>query len=448
MNNNERIYSVSALCRETRLLLEGHFMTLNLEGEISNLARPASGHLYFTIKDDKAQIQCAMFRPKIRQINFKPTNGCHVIVKARVSLYEPRGSFQLIAEHMELAGEGLLKQQFEALKNKLFLEGLYDQAEKKPLPTIAKKVGVISSASGAAVHDILSVLNTRFPSLPVLIYPVNVQGPLSKNDIVQAIELANQRQDCDVLILTRGGGSIEDLWSFNEEIVARAIYRSNIPIISAVGHEVDTTIADFVADHRAPTPSAAAEKVSPDQQQWIKQTHILADKLSRQLLSTLNEYQQQLTHLQQRLKQAHPGLVLQINAQRLDECINRLIKAPKHRHQHEQLALSQLNTRLLQKNPRQFLNNYQQHFSSHQHRLFTTIQKKIHHTQIRFANYATALETLNPLATLSRGYSITKRKTDNKIIYSTRQVNLGDTLVIQLQDGHLKTTLDQINENT
>ena len=448
MLNVEQIYTVSRLCRETRLVLESHFLSLVIEGEISNLSCPASGHIYFTLKDDKAQVQCAMFRTQLRKIGFKPSNGMHVILHARVSLYEARGNFQLIAEQMEPAGEGALRQKFEALKNKLSVEGLYDQAAKKPLPSLAKRVAVITSPTGAAIHDILSVLNSRFPALPVLIYPVTVQGETAKFDVVEALQLANARRDCDVIILARGGGSLEDLWAFNEEIVARAIYQSEIPVISAVGHEVDFSIADFVADYRAPTPSAAAETISPDQHQWLNQLDYLASKLSTILSRTLRDKRLRLERLQQLLERAHPGSQLQFHAQRLDECRLRLLQAPDHFIQSRRLSLSELNAKLLSDSPNKKIQHFQQRVESLQYRLSSNIQQSLQSARIRFTNCNKGLETLSPLATLSRGYSISKRQSDDSIINSTRQVAVGDLLNIQLTDGSLQAKLEGICENT
>ena len=319
MLDHVKIYSVSQLCRETRLMLEGHFLTLNIEGEISNLSCPASGHIYFTLKDQSAQVQCAMFRIQRRKLGFNPSNGLQVQIKARVSLYEARGNFQLIVEQMEAAGDGLLRQQFEALKRKLENEGLYDNTHKKPLPVLASRVGVITSASGAALHDILSVLKARFPLLDVLIYPVTVQGVLAKQEIIDTLSIANQRKDCDVIILARGGGSLEDFQAFNEEQVARAIYQSNIPIVSAIGHEVDFTIADFVADCRAPTPSAAAEMISPDQFEYLSQLKQQKTRLIALHANISTAKQVHLNQLERALNRAHPGMQLQMNAQRLDD---------------------------------------------------------------------------------------------------------------------------------
>ncbi|MBV1913385.1 MAG: exodeoxyribonuclease VII large subunit [Cycloclasticus sp.] len=448
MHDNNHIYSVSELCRETRLLLEGTFLTLSIEGEISNLSRPASGHIYFTLKDDKAQVQCAMFRTPLRKVGFKPDNGTRVMLNARVSLYEARGNFQLIVEQMETAGEGALRQQYEALKQKLSNEGLYDEVHKKQLPELAKKLGVITSSSGAAIHDILTVLNSRFPSLPVLIYPVTVQGERAKHEIVDAIELANKREDCDVLILARGGGSLEDLWAFNEEIVARAIYNSTLPIISAIGHEVDFTIADFVADYRAPTPSAAAECISPDQHQWLSHLNYLAKQLSTAIYRDLSDKNQQLTQYHHRLKRAHPGMQLQMHAQRLDDYQLRLLQTPKQILQQHQLRFAELKSRLINSNPIQRTHTLQQRLSFIQQRLPLLIEHQLQRARIRFTDCNRGLETLSPLATLSRGYSISKRDSDGTIIKSTQHLRLGDKINVQLIDGTLTTSIEAINENS
>ena len=264
------IFTVSDLNREARELLEGHFPLVWVEGEISNLARPSSGHIYFSLKDEAAQVRCAMFKMRNRLLNFQPENGQQVLARARISLYEARGDFQLIIEHMEETGDGALRRQFELLKHKLFEEGLFDESHKRELPSLPTRLGVITSPSGAAIRDILSVLKRRFPGIPILIYPVPVQGNEAPPAIIDAIKTAGIRKDCDLLILARGGGSLEDLWAFNDESVARAIYHCPIPVVTGIGHEIDFTIADFVADFRAPTPSAAAEYISPDQNEWLE----------------------------------------------------------------------------------------------------------------------------------------------------------------------------------
>jgi len=300
------VFSVSRLNREARALVEGHFPLIWVEGELSNLARPSSGHLYFTLKDEQAQVRCAMFKLRNQLLGFKPDNGMQVLARARVSLYEGRGEFQLLIEHLEEAGDGALRRTFEQLKHKLAAEGLFDATQKKPLPSLPRCIGVITSPSGAALRDILSVLRRRFPALPVLVYPVPVQGQGAGEKIAAAIRLAAQRRDCDVLIVSRGGGSLEDLWAFNEEVVARAIHACDLPIISGVGHEIDFTIADFVADHRAATPSAAAELVSPDQTEWLAQLRGFELRFTQQLRTLLARHRQGLAWLEQRLQQQAP----------------------------------------------------------------------------------------------------------------------------------------------
>lgn len=260
---NREVFTVSQLNDEVRALLENQFPLIWVEGEISNLARPASGHLYFSLKDDAAQVRCAMFKMRNRLLDFQPENGQQVLLRTRVSLYPARGEFQLIVEHMEAAGDGALRRQFELLKRRLSEEGLFDPESKLPLPMVPERLGVITSPTGAAIRDILSVLKRRFPGIPVLIYPVPVQGAEAPAAIVKALRTAAARHECDLLIMARGGGSLEDLWAFNDEAVARAMHACPIPIVSGIGHEIDFTIADFVADQRAPTPSAAAELVSP-----------------------------------------------------------------------------------------------------------------------------------------------------------------------------------------
>src|SRR6187399_1267598 len=257
------VYSVSRLNKEVRLLLESGLPVLWLEGELSNFAAPASGHWYFSLKDNTAQVRCAMWRQRNTQVRFKPKDGMAVLVRARVGLYEPRGEYQLLIEHLEEAGVGALKREFEKLKARLAAEGLFAAERKRPLPAVPRRIGVVSSPTGAAIHDILRVLRARFPAARVLLYPTAVQGAAAVPEIVRAIEAASRRQDCEVLLIARGGGSLEDLWCFNDERVARAIAACRVPTVSGVGHEVDVTIADFVADLRAPTPSAAAEMAVP-----------------------------------------------------------------------------------------------------------------------------------------------------------------------------------------
>ena len=325
--SKEQVYTVSELNRLARQLLEQDLPRMWVSGEISNLARPASGHLYFSLKDERAQIRCALFRGASRGGTFVPENGMQVLARGRVSLYEPRGDYQLIVDHLEPAGEGLLRRRLEELKQKLAAAGLFDPARKRPLPTLPKAIGVITSPSGAAVRDIVHILKRRFPAIPVIIYPVQVQGEQAKFDIVKAFETAARRAECEVLILARGGGSLEDLWAFNEEIVAQAIADCPIPVVSGVGHEIDFTIADLVADVRAPTPSGAAELVVPDSRDWLRHLQALERRTVMASQRTLDTVLTQQRQLAARLARCHPGYQLRQHAQRLDELRHQLSAA-------------------------------------------------------------------------------------------------------------------------
>jgi len=321
---SEPIYSVSQLNQEIRDFLENQVMPLWITGEISNFACPSSGHWYFTLKDAQASIRCALFKPKSRGITIIPENGAQVLLHGRVSLYTPRGDYQFIADYLEAAGDGLLQKKFNLLKEKLLLEGLFEASHKKPIPKWPKTIGVVTSPTGAAIHDILHVLNRRFPMINIIIYPTAVQGASAAAEITQAISTANQQKYCDVLIVGRGGGSLEDLWPFNEEIVARAIYNSILPIVSAVGHEVDTTIADFVADLRAPTPSAAAELLSPDQLELNLKLERIFSRLKLLLNQASQNITQKLDYFEQKLKQAIINLIEQkkLNLAELSRALN------------------------------------------------------------------------------------------------------------------------------
>src|ERR1700683_1480816 len=313
------VYSVSRLNREVRVLLERGFGTLWVEAEISNFSRPSSGHWYFSLKDANAQVRCAMFRQRNMLCALSARDGQKVLVRARIGLYEPRGEFQLVVEHMEDAGLGALKRQFEELSARLKAEGLFAAERKRPLPALPRRIGVITSPSGAAVRDILHVLARRFPAVAVMIYPVAVQGAQAPAEIFAALALACRRADCDVLILARGGGSLEDLWAFNDERLARAIVASPIPVISGIGHEIDFTIADFAADVRAPTPSAAAELVVPDAQEWLTAFVRLGSRLERCMRRRLEEHGERLRWLAGRAALVSPTARLGAHAQRLDE---------------------------------------------------------------------------------------------------------------------------------
>jgi exodeoxyribonuclease VII large subunit len=438
------IYSVSELNRETKRLLAEHFMRVQVAGEISNLSMPSSGHIYFTLKDAQAQIRCAMFKGQQLRLRFKPDNGKQIVVSAQVSLYEPRGDYQLVVEQMEEAGDGALRLAFEQLKQKLLREGLFASELKKPLPRIPSQIGVITSSTGAAIHDILTVLKRRFPAIPVLIYPVAVQGEAAKFEIAQALALANQQQEVDVIILGRGGGSLEDLWAFNEEIVARAIAASEIPVISAVGHEVDVTIADFVADLRAATPSAAAEHAVPHQAEWLQNFKNLEQHLKQLLQRQLSQHQQKLSWLEKALHQQHPGQKLQRNAQRLDELELRLKQSMQHQLQYKQQQVSIYNHQLLQWQPSQRLAAHQQSLAYFQQRLHTAMHTKLSRLQQQQTAVCATLNAVSPLATLDRGYAIVQRQSDQQIIKSSAQLQLKDLLINRFAEGQVVCEVKQL----
>ncbi|MGR9014847.1 MAG: exodeoxyribonuclease VII large subunit [Gammaproteobacteria bacterium] len=440
------IITVTQLNRETSQLLGEHFLSVLVEGELSNLAQPSSGHIYFTLKDANAQVRCAMFRTQQRRLAFKPENGKQVIVKAQVSLYEPRGDYQLIVEHIEEAGDGALRRAFDALKLKLSEQGLFDAANKQTLPTLPGTIGVITSPSGAAIRDILTVLKRRFAAIPVIVYPVAVQGDNAKHEIAKAIATANRLKQCDVIILGRGGGSLEDLWAFNEELVARAIYDSEIPIISAVGHETDFTIADFVADLRAATPSAAAEHASPDQQQWLSRFEYLESKLQQQLQRKLNQKQQTLDWLSQRLQQQHPGQKLAGNVKRMGELEARLKQAMHTKLRQMAGSVEAKTAQLWQHNPALTINSHKQRQEYLNRRLMAAIAHKLEQLNQRLLNTSQTLHAVSPLATLSRGYAMTINPATGEIIRSTEQISVGDTVQTRLAQGRFTSQVKSITE--
>jgi exodeoxyribonuclease VII large subunit len=439
------ILTVTQLNRATGQLLGEHFLSVLVEGELSNTAQPSSGHLYFSLKDANAQVRCAMFKTQQRRLAFKPENGKQVVVKAQVSLYEPRGDFQLIVESMEEAGDGALRRAFEALKLKLSDEGLFDTANKQSLPALPKTIGVITSPSGAAIRDILTVLRRRFAAVSVIIYPVAVQGDNASYEIARAIALANEHKQCDVIILGRGGGSLEDLWAFNEERVARAIFASAIPIISAVGHETDVTIADFVADLRAATPSAAAEHATPDQQEWLSRVMALEARLQQQLQHKLSQKQQSLAWLGKRLQQQHPGRKLAINAQRMDELESRLNQSMQTRLRHNKSLVEAKTAVLWQHNPDVTINNYKQKQDYLSKRLISVTHHKLEWLNQRLLNYSQTLHAVSPLATLNRGYALVIRQPSGQIIRSIEQLRPGDRVETRVAEGRFTSQIKEIN---
>ena len=442
-SQSSAIFSVSRLNQTVRLLLEQEMGQVWISGEISNFTQPASGHWYFTLKDDTAQVRCAMFRNSNRRVTFRPQHGQQVLVRANITLYEPRGDYQIIVESMQPAGEGLLQQRYEQLKAKLAAEGLFSPQEKQPLPSPAHCVGVITSKTGAALHDILHVLKRRDPSLPVIIYPTAVQGDEAPGQIVRAIELANLRNECDVLIVGRGGGSLEDLWSFNDERVARAIFASRIPVVSAVGHETDVTIADFVADLRAPTPSAAAEIVSRNQQELARQIQAARQRLEMAMDYFLAGRHRRFSQAQHRLQQQHPQLRLarqQTALERLRQRMHIALETQMKRAGQRQQRLEQ---RLNMQHPQPRIHRAQTRLQQLEYRLAENIRARLSAQRERFGKTVTHLEAVSPLATLARGYSVTA-VSNGQLLKQTSQVSAGDRLTTRLKDGWVESEVTTV----
>ena len=439
------VLSVSDLNLQARLLLEQSFSIIQVEGEISNFSSPSSGHWYFTLKDDRAQVRCALFRNRSRFLKYRPQNGDKVVLRAKVSLYEGRGEYQLIGEYLEASGSGDLQAAFEQLKQKLQLEGLFNPEHKRSLPRLPKHIGVITSPTGAAIQDILSVLKRRFPAIPVTLYPAAVQGDDAPQVLIQALDLANRSKICDLIIIGRGGGSAEDLSAFNDEALARAVFNSDIPIISAVGHEVDFSICDFTADARAPTPSAAAELISPDREQLLQQLQHSRNRLQQAFQSSSRQRQKQLDALRSRLR--HPGQRLQDQAQRLDALEMRLRHANLQQLLRQQTRLSHLQKRFNAQLPNQQITRLKQQLPLLQRRATHALKHQLQLLKQRLAEQAHALNTVSPLATLERGYAIVTTES-NELLRSSAQVNPGDLLQIRLARGSIKTQAIEISPAT
>ncbi|MEW9798909.1 exodeoxyribonuclease VII large subunit [Alteromonas sp. CYL-A6] len=440
--NPRQILTVTKLNRLARTLLESEMGLVWLSAEVSNFVSASSGHWYFTLKDNKAQVRAAMFRNANRLVRQRPKEGDKILVRASVGLYEARGDYQLIVEHLEDDGEGRLKQAFDALKAKLLAEGLFDTARKCPLPASVSRLGVITSATGAALHDVLSVLARRSPSTQVIVYPSMVQGESAPAQLIRAIETANRRNEVDALLLTRGGGSMEDLWCFNDETLARTIASSDLPIVSAVGHEVDITIADFVADLRAPTPSAAAELLSRDTQALMQQVDNLVARLNRAVSQQIVSARQQLQARFQHLRALHPALQIKTQVQRLGHMTQSLKSAITQRLREQYRYQEQLSRQLMRNNPAQTLTEKKVALQRAQQRLERAMQRTLSSARENLANQAQLLNSVSPLATMARGYSITF---DNETtITSVAQVSEGDTLTTRISDGEISSTVTRV----
>ncbi|QIL88680.1 exodeoxyribonuclease VII large subunit [Microbulbifer harenosus] len=433
------VLTVSDLNREVKQLLEGSVPLLWVSGEISNFAAPSSGHWYFTLKDARAQVRCAMFRGRNQMVRFRPANGREVLARARVSLYEGRGEFQLIIEHLEEAGFGALMRQLEELKAKLQAEGLFDLARKKPLPYLPATIGIITSPTGAAVRDMIQVLGRRYPAAKIELIPVQVQGQGSAQQIARAIELAGRLQRHDLLIVGRGGGSLEDLWSFNEEIVARALAACPIPTISAVGHETDTTIADLVADVRAPTPSAAAEIASANAAALSEEIDGIRWRLTRTMELQLRHLRQQVQLVSNRLR--HPREQLQNRAQQLDHLEMRLRAAIRLRTSGNAQRLAQLERALAQVHPRHRIERAQVQLKQHTQRLRKSALALLQHKQEQIAHTGQLLHSVSPLAILERGYAIV-RDDHNQVLRRAQDTYSGQRIHAKLAEGEITAVVE------
>jgi exodeoxyribonuclease VII large subunit len=432
------IYTVSRLNREARGLLEAGLPSLWITGELSNLSRPASGHWYFTLKDEAAQVRCAMFRQRNLLVRAAPRDGMQVLLRARVGLYEARGDYQLVVDHLEEAGEGELRRRFEALKLRLAAEGLFDATRKRPPPRFPRRIGVVTSATGAALRDVLHVLARRCAVVPVLIYPVPVQGAGAAREIAAALALADARAEVDVLLLVRGGGSLEDLWAFNEETLARAIAATELPVICGIGHEVDFTIADFVADVRAPTPSAAAELAVPDAAAWIASFAVTERRLAGGVQRALRQRQETLARAGRRLQSLHPSQALAQRAQRLDELQARAAAAARRLVVSRQERVARLRAELASRSPAARVAALAARIVHAQARLLPALRHRLALARAGFDSVARGLNAVSPLATLARGYAIVTRAKDGRIVTDAAQAPAGAELAIRLARGRLR----------
>ena len=437
------VFTISQLNAQARMLLERGLGSVWLEGEISNLARPASGHWYFSLKDESAQVRCAMFRNRSLLVRFPVKDGARVLARGRVSLYEARGEFQVVIDHLEEAGEGALRRRFEELKRKLLAEGLFDAGQKQALPTLPRRIGVITSPTGAALRDILHILQRRFPAVPVLVYPVAVQGEAAAREIVQALQLAAARSECDVLILARGGGSLEDLMAFNDESVARAIHACRIPLISGVGHETDVTIADFVADERAPTPSGAAERSVPDSAEYLRGLAALERRLGLAVRRKLAALRQALQQWERSLNRLSPRARLQQHVQRLDELELRLQRAIGRRLERARVRLAGAAALLGRSTPARRLASLQQRLDGARLRLPVAIQGRLQLAQARFERSLRTLNAVSPLATLERGYAIVT-DTGARVVTDASTLAPGMQIAARVARGSVRATVTDV----
>lgn len=446
MNSELPVYTVSDLNAEVRATLELNWSKIVVEGEITSFTCPRSGHWYFSLKDEHASLRCAMFRGQNLRTHFEPEEGMHVLIRGRLSLYEARGEYQFIAEHMQHAGEGKLLLEFNALKAKLEKEGLFAQARKRPLPTTIARIGVITSPTGAAVRDVLTVLSRRSPATQVIIYPSEVQGTSAPDKLISMLQIANQRNEVDVLLLTRGGGSLEDLWCFNDPNLIYALAASKIPVISAVGHEVDITLCDLVADVRAPTPSAGAEILSENTEEQLHKLRQIQQRLQRVQKTWLMQAQHRLDLYKEQLARFHPLTHLQQQQQRIDELTYRLHTNMQMQFERLQGQWRHLDTRLGQSSPQTKITAAQTHLNQTQKNLVRSMKAYQQQCNMRHQSGCQRLHLVSPLSTLERGFSITESKSGH-IITRSKQVRTGQTLITRLATGKIYTEVTEIQHD-
>jgi len=432
------IYSVSRLNREARGLLEAGLPSLWITGELSNFSRPASGHWYFTLKDAEAQVRCAMFRQRNQMVRVAPRDGMQVLLRARVGLYEARGDFQLIADHLEEAGEGELRRRFEALKLRLSGEGLFDAARKRVPPRFPRRIGIVTSPTGAALRDVLHVLARRCPAVPLLIYPVPVQGAGAAREIVAMLRLADRRNEVDVLLLVRGGGSLEDLWAFNDEGLARCLAELRLPVVTGIGHEVDFTIADFVADLRAPTPSAAAELAAPDAASALAALAVTARRLAGAALRSWRQRHESVARVARRLETLHPSQTLAQRTQRLDELQARALAALRRSVTARREQLARQRAELESRSPAARVAACAQRIAHARARLLPALQHRLALADGRLATVVRGLHATSPLATLARGYAIVTLADDTVVLTDAARAAAGTEIDARLARGCLR----------
>jgi exodeoxyribonuclease VII large subunit len=438
MDPNRDIYTVSRLNREARGLLEAGLPSLWITGELSNLSRPASGHWYFTLKDEDAQVRCAMFRQRNLAVRFAPQNGLQVLLRARVGLYEARGDFQLVADHLEEAGEGELRRRFEALKQRLAAEGLFDEARKRALPRFPRRIGIVTSASGAALRDVLNVIRRRSRVVSILLYPVPVQGAGAAREIAAMLALADRRQEVDLLLLVRGGGSLEDLWAFNDEALARAIAALGLPLVTGIGHEVDFTIADFVADLRAPTPSAAAELAVPDAAAWLATLGVTGRRLQSAVMRVAGRHGDAYRQLQGRLGRLHPAQAVRERMQRLDELQMRLAGTMRREARTRQERLLRVSAELAGRSPAARLAALSQRIGHAGARLLPALRGRLAGARGLLMSAARGLEATSPVATLARGYAIVTLADSGAVVRGPAEAPPGTEIEARLALGRLR----------